>query len=151
MCQCDRLCFLQMGESRHIGVNVLFHDFFECYQHLFDECINLGDLIADIKFHIEGYLVIAASSGVQLLSGVSDAVNQVCLHEAVDILIFAGDFQFSALYVGKNAFQSFQNLISFVFCQNALFCQHLYMCHAAFDVLFIEFLIKADGCIKIIH
>ena len=88
---------------------------------------------------------------MQLLSGISDAVNQVCLHEAVDILILAGDFQFSALYVGKNAFQSFQNLISFVFCQNALFCQHLYVCHAAFDVLFIEFLIKADGCIKIIH
>ena len=107
MCQCDRLCFLQMGESRHIGVNVLFHDFFECYQHLFDECINLGDLIADIKFHIEGYLVIAASSGVQLLSGVSDAVDQVCLHEAVDILILICDLQFSGFHISKDAFQSF--------------------------------------------
>ena len=78
-------------------------------------------------------------------------VDQVCLHEAVDILIFAGDFQFSALYIGKNPLQSCKNLVSLLFCQDALFCQHLYMCHAAFDVLFIEFLIKADGCIKIIH
>ena len=88
---------------------------------------------------------------MQLLSGVSDAVDQVCLHEAVDILIFAGDFQFSALYIGKNPLQSCKNLVSLLFCQDALFCQHLYVCHAAFDVLFIEFLIKADGCIKIIH
>ena len=34
---------------------------------------------------------------------------------------------------------------------NALFCQHRYMGHAALDILMIKLLIKGNGLIKIVY
>jgi len=151
MCQCDRLCLLKMGKSRHVGVHILFHDLLQCNKKRFQLFIRLIDLITDIKLHIKCNLIITASSCVQLLTSVTDAVNQIRLHEAVDILVFGCDRKLSSLHICKNSVQAFCDLILLFLCQDALFCKHGNVCLASVDILFIEFLVKRNRCIKIIN
>ena len=142
MCQCDRLCLLQMCEARHICMYIIFHDRLKCFQKFLKLCIDFLNLITDIEFHIKGNLVIAASSCVKLFARISDTFNQICLYEAVDILIFGCDLQPAGLYICKNTVQPAKDLVSLFFCQNSLFCKHSDMCLASTDILFIKFLIK---------
>ena len=107
MCQRNGLCFLQMGKSRHNGLGIFFHDAKQNFQKAFYQFIRLFHFISCIKSHIQRHLVIPASSGVQLLSCISNPVNEVCLHKAVDILILICDLQFSGFHIRKDAFQSF--------------------------------------------
>ena len=41
MCQCNRLCFLQMRKSRHICVHIILHDHLKSFQKFLQFCINL--------------------------------------------------------------------------------------------------------------
>jgi len=142
MCQCDRLCLLQMCEARHIRMYIIFHDRLKCFQKLLKLCIDFLNLITDIEFHIKGNLVITASSCVKLFARISDTFNQICLYEAVDILIFGCDLQPAGLYICKNTVQTAKDLISLFFCQNSLLCKHSDMCLTSTDILFIKFLVK---------
>ena len=151
MCKRDRLCFLQVGKSRHISLNIFFHNAKQCLKKFFQQFVDLPDLISCIKLHIQCNLVIAAASGVQLFAGIADAVDQICLHKAVDIFVFVCDLKCSVLNITQNAIQAFQDLITLSLSQNALCCQHFHMCLASCDILFVKFLIKRYGCIKIIN
>ena len=95
VCQSYRLCLLKVGKSRHVGVNILFHDLLQGKKKVLQLLICLIDLVADIKLHIQSYLVITASSCVKLLSGISDTVDQVCLNKTVNIFIFISNLKFS--------------------------------------------------------
>ena len=99
-------------------------------------------LPAHVKPHIQCDLVIPAASGVQLLADVTDPVDQVCLDEAVDILIFGCDLQCPALHVCEDPGQSFQDLVALLVGQDLLLCQHSDMGHAALDVLLVQTFIK---------
>ena len=151
MCQRDRLCFLQMGESRHIGMQVFFHDLIQCHQQLLHQFVQFFDLVSDIQFHIQRYLIISASSGVQFLTCVTDPVDQICLHKTVDIFVLTGDLQFIGIHIRHDTVQSGDDLIFFLFCQNPLFCKHRHMCLASLYILMEKLLIEADGCVKIIY
>ena len=142
MCQCYRLCFLQMGESRHVCMNIVFHNSLQCFEKFLKFCIDFFDFITYIKFHIQCNLIVTASSGMKLLTRIPDTVDQICLYKTVDILIFCCDLQLSGFYIGKDAIQSFQNLVSLFFCQYSLLRKHSYMRLASADILFIKFLIK---------
>ena len=142
VCQGNRLCFLKMCESRHVSVHIVFHNGLKCFQKFLEFCVDLFDLVADIKFHVKGNLVVTASSCVKLLARISDTVDQICLYKAVDVFIFGCDLQLAGFYVCKDAIQSFKNLVSLFFCQDSLFCKHSDMCFASADVLFIKFLVK---------
>ena len=106
MSQCNGLCFLQMGKSRHNGLCIFLHDSKKYFQKAFYQFIRLFHFISCIKSHIQRHLVIPASSGMQFLSCISNPVNEVCLHKAVNVLIFIGNLKFSGLYISKNTFQS---------------------------------------------
>ena len=151
VCQSYRLCLLKVGKSRHVGVNILFHDLLQGKKKVLQLLICLIDLVADIKLHIQSYLVITASSCVKLLSGISNTVDQVCLHEAVDILILCCDLQLACFHVCKDSVQSFCDLLLFFLCQDSLFCKHGNMCLASTDILSVKFLIKGNGCVKIVN
>ena len=56
-------------------------------------------LVPGIKLHIQRHLVVAASSGMQLFSRLSDPVDQRRLHKTVDIFILIRNLKFSALNV----------------------------------------------------
>ena len=88
---------------------------------------------------------------MQLFADIADPVDQICLHEAVDILILCRNCKRSVFHVTQNAFQAFQDLIPLLLRQNLLLCKHLHMCHAAFDILLIQPLVKCDRRIEIIY
>ena len=142
MCQCNRLCFLQMRKSRHICVHIILHDHLKSFQKFLQFCIDLFDLITHIQFHIKSDLVITTSSCMKLLTRISDTVNQICLYKTVNIFIFRCNLQFSGFYICKNTVQTAKDLISFFFCQDALLGQHSDMSFTSADILFIKFLVK---------
>ena len=142
MCQGYRLCLLQMGKARHISMHILFHDLLKSLKKCLHLLVNGVNLIAHIQLHIQRHLIITASSGVKLLAWISDSVNEIGLHKAMNILVFRCDRKSACLYICKDSFKSFKDLVSFFFCQNALFGKHFYMCLAAADILLIKFLIK---------
>ena len=107
MGQCNGLCLLQMSKSRHDGLGIFLHDAKQYFQKTLYQFVCLLHFISCIKSHIQRHLVIPASSGVQFLSCISNPVNEVCLHKAVDILILICDLQFSGFHISKDAFQSF--------------------------------------------
>ena len=142
VCQCDRLRFLQMGKSRHDRLGVVLHDRKKFAEHIHNQSLQCGDLTSCIKLHIQCNLIITASSGVQLLSGVSQTVDQIRLHKAVDILIFFCDLELSIFHILADTFQSVQNLLLLIVCQDPLLCKHHNMRLAALDILLIKSFIK---------
>ena len=102
-----------------------------------------------IKSHVQRHLVVAAASGMQLLSGVTDSLYQGSLHKAVDVLLCFVYGKLSCLYVLPDACQSLYNGILLFYGENALFSKHNGMCNASFHVLGKEIFVKGNGCIKI--
>ena len=151
VCQGNRLCFLKMCESRHVSVHIVFHNGLKCFQKFLEFCVDLFDLVADIKFHVKGNLVVTASSCVKFLACITDSVDKVCFYKAVDIFVFGCDLEFAGSYICKDSVKTCFDLIFFFSCQDSLSGEHCYVCFAASDVLLIEFLVKRDGCIEVIY
>ena len=55
--------------------------------------IQLVNFIPDIKTHIQSHLIVAAPSGMEPLSCLSNPRDQFGLYKRVDILGFGGDGQ----------------------------------------------------------
>ena len=142
VCQCDRLRFLQMGKSRHDRLGVVLHDRKKFAEHIHNQSLQCGDLTSCIKLHIQCNLVITASSGMQLLPCIPDPVDQICLYKTVDIFVFLCNLKLSTLYIPADAFQSVQNLLLLIVCQDPLLCKHHNMRLAALDILLIKSFIK---------
>ena len=132
-------------------MNILFHDLLQGKKKVLQPLICLIDLVADIKFHVKGNLVVTASSCVKFLACITDSVDKVCFDKAVDIFIFGCDFEFAGSYICKDSVKTCFDLIFFFCCQDPLSGEHCYVCFAASDVLLIEFLVKRDGCVEVIY
>ena len=62
----------------------------------------MEQLFSGVETHIERHLVVAAAPGMQLLSGVSQTVDQIRLHKAVNILIFIRYNKTSGFHIRKD-------------------------------------------------
>ena len=88
---------------------------------------------------------------MQLLACIPDPVDQVRLHEAVDIFILICDPEAAVLHIPANALESIDDLRFLLLCQNPLLCKHRNVSDTSADILFIESFVKGDRSIKIIH
>ena len=131
----SRLCLLQMGKSRHIGFQIILHKMKQCRKQLLQFFLDCKHLSSYIKLHVKSHLIISASSGVHFLAGVSDSVDQRCLHKAVHIFILCGYVKSTCLHLFPDLCQSFYNRILFLAGQNPLLFKHDHMGNAAFDIL----------------
>ncbi len=143
-----RLGLLQVGEARHIGLCVGLHDGQDGLQELLEQGQDLIRRLPCIEAHIQGDLVVAAAACVQALSGIADPVDQVCLHEAVDVLIVRSNLQLSTLDIGQDPLQALPDRLAVLRRQDPLLSQHGRMDHAAGDVLPVQAFVKADGVIE---
>ena len=91
MGQGHRLSLLQMGKAGHEGLRILFHDLQDHSEEIFELAVHQIDLRAGIQPHIQGHLVVAAPPGMEFFAGISDPVDQIGFHEAVDVLVFVGE------------------------------------------------------------
>ena len=87
---------------------------------------------------------------MELLSGVSDPLDQVRFHKAVDVFIFTGDLKRPVLHVPLDSVQTLKDRVPLLFREDSLLCQHFHMGSAARDILLIEFLVKRYGRIEVV-
>ena len=142
--QGDRLGLLQMGEARHKGVRVFFHqpqDGPEKGEQFISDCLRL---LADIHAHIQGHLVIAAPAGMELLAGLSDPFDQMGLHEAVDILIAVFKDQRAFFNIHQDPAQAAADPVRFLLADDPLPSQHGGVGYAAGDILIIKPAVKSQ-------
>ena len=92
-----------MGKARHIDIRAFFHNIQQSFLEIKKEPVRLQHLFSGIKTHVKGYLVVSAAAGVQLLSRISDALYQICLHKAVNILILLCNRKPARLHILQNA------------------------------------------------
>ena len=100
-----RLGLLKMGETGHIGLEVVLHDGLDGIMKLRDNRNHLVDMIPRIELHIECYLIISGSSGMKPLSGLTDPRRELCLDEAMDILGIL-DLELSCIDIREDSLQS---------------------------------------------
>ena len=100
------LCFLKVRKPRHIGLRVVLHNIKKGTKKLLQLGIHGIAFTTDIHAHVKGHLIIAAPTGVQLLPGISDAVDEIGLDEAVDVLIVIRDLQSAVLNIPEDAAQA---------------------------------------------
>ena len=136
MCQCNGLRLLEMGKAGHIGLQVIFHRLQDHQKQFLYEAIDLFHLFSGVELHIQSHLIVAAAAGVQLFACITDPVDEMCLHKAVNILI--GIFingQLPGQGIIQNPAKTGNDLISLRLCENLLFCEHCHMCDTALDIL----------------
>ena len=80
-----------MSKARHKRINIIPHNSQQHLQQFFNQSIQLINFVASVQFHVQGDLVIATASSMQLLAHITDTVSQVSLHKAVDILVLVSD------------------------------------------------------------
>ena len=145
-----RLGVLHMRKADCITVRVLFrlgqHDILQTVQQLQD----IPDFLLQEQPAVHLALVVAAAGSVQLLAGVADHGNEPAFNAHVDIFILDIERDLAALYTGPDRFQSRDDPVSFVLCDNALFCQHGHMGNTAVNVLAVHLLIKENRCVVIL-
>ena len=110
---------------------------------------NLVDLITSVQTHIQSNLIVAAASGVQSLSGISDAAGQLTLQKCVDIFLRLINVQSSSFQFVLDLSQTVYDIVTVLLADDSLFCKHRSVGNAAADVLSPETLIKADRSIKL--
>ena len=113
---------------------------FKISTHMVCQCDRLRFLQMGKSRHDR--LGVVLHDRMQLLSCIPDPVDQICLYKTVDIFVFLCNLKLSALYIPADAFQSVQNLLLLIVCQDPLLCKHHNMCLAALDILLIKSFIK---------
>ena len=151
MSQRNRLGFLQVSETRHESVYIFFHDAVDHFHLGFQQIIDGNDLIPDVQFHIQCSLVVTAASGVKFFTGVTNAFDQIGLYKCMDIFMLHGDLQSTIFDVLEDPLQTVHDLLTLIVGQNALFGKHGNMCDTAENILFVEFLVISNGCVKIVY
>ncbi len=88
MSQRDRLRLLKVCKTRHVSIQILLHNIKDRPQKVLQQSVSLPDLVPDVQLHVKSDLVVAASPCVKLLAGLTDPVDQMRFHKAVNVLIF---------------------------------------------------------------
>ena len=140
-----------MGEPGHHRVGILLDDADQHFQKPVNVFLNSRNAVPCIKAHIKSNLVVTAPSGMHLLAGISDPVDEIGLNKAVNIFIFRRNSKLAAMYIGKYTFKTVCYAPALIIRNNAAFCQHRNMSLGPFYINLKKPFVKAYRCIKIIH
>ena len=140
-----------MGEARHVGGEILFHDFQKGCQKLSQAFPYILNFKSGIKLHIKGHLVVPAAARVEFFARLTDSPGQNGLHKAVNIFIFFCNGKLPFLHVPADPGKPLRDGIPLLFREDSLLLQHDHMRHTAFYILCKQTSVKGDGCVEIIH
>ena len=146
-----RLGLLKMREARHIARPVLRHDPLDCIKQRLHMPNQFIDVVPRIHLHIKRHLVVPAPSGMQTLARLPDALRQLRLDEAVDILGIALDHELSGIDVLQNPLETRDDHRTVLLRDDALSSEHLRMCDRARDILPVHPLIEAQRLVKFLR
>ena len=98
----DRLRLLKMGVAGHDNIEVALGSPRQLPPQPLQGRQNPFKLLSEIKAHIQGNLIVAASGGMQLSAHGADLLGEPALDIHVDILIGRGKRKFSPLDLSLN-------------------------------------------------
>ena len=136
---------LQVGEARQYGVDFALCEIqqpgLQAHQFLADSV----DLIAQVKAHVGGNLVVTRAAGMQFLARFPDQRCQSCLD--VHVYIFQADrpFKFALFDVVFDLIQALQDGIALTRADHFDLFQHTCMRTRALDVVAIQASVKSHG------
>ena len=109
------------------------------------------DLVTQIHAHIDGDLVVAAAAGVELFADVADFFREQDFHVHMDVFISGIELYLAGFDLLENLAKTRHQRGCFLLRDDADIAEHGRMSDAALNVPIIEFLIKTDGGMKILH
>ena len=143
MRQSNGLRLLQMGISRHDGVNIALCNAKQNTAQLFEHCGNFIRFMAQIHTHVKCNLVVAAASGMQLFACVAYSGNQNRFDIHMNILGIDFKFHIAVFNIFFNLAESFYYQFRILFWDYTLLAEHFCMCNTAGYVLGIHTRVKA--------
>ena len=102
---------------------------------------------ADIQRH----LIVAAAAGVQPLARIADAGGEGLLHKGVHILGIGVDLQPAGCQIVGDGSQTVEDVLTILFGDDALLCQHGGVHAAAAHILRDHALVEPDGGVEVVH
>ena len=143
--ECDRLCALQMGISRHDGCFVAFRLVGYGGNQLFQQRRDRIDLLHQVHPQIQRHLVVPAARGVQFFSHISHTCRQHFLHKHMDILAGRVEGKRAAFQILEDPLQPRNQGVGFLCPDDSRSGKHGGVRHASPDVLPEHPAVKSDG------
>ena len=143
-----RLGSLQMGEAGHDGVRLALGEIQQARFQAIQFLGNHVDLVPQVQTDIGGYLIVAASAGVQLLARNTDTVGEACFNVHVHVFKADRPLEVAGLDVCLDAFQALNDLVPLVGGKHANLGQHGGMGNGTGDVVMVQALVKSHRCSK---
>ncbi|MND45824.1 hypothetical protein D3C80_366880 [compost metagenome] len=140
-----RLGGLQVGEAGHDGVGFRLGQAEQALLQTGDFLDDGIDFIAQPQADVGGHLVVAATTGVQLLAGDADAVGQARLDVHVHVFQVHAPVEVAGLDLALDLLQAVDDGIAFRFVEHADLCQHGGVGDGAHDVVAIQALVEVNG------
>ncbi len=110
-----------------------------------------ADFIAQVKANVGGNLIVARTTGVQLLAGDADLVRQPRLDIHVHVFQAHRPLKATVLDLAADLFQARLNLLQLVFAQHTHFGQHRRVRQRTIDIVVVKALIETDGGSKALN
>ena len=147
----DGLGTLQMCVAGHDGGGVLTGLFADDLDELHNVGLQGVAVVPQGQADIQRHLIVAAAAGVQPLAGVADAGGEGLLHKGVHILGTRVDLQPAGCQIVGDGSQTVEDVLTVLFRDDALLCQHGGVHAAAAHILRDHALVEADGGVEVVH
>jgi len=151
MRQQDGLGVLQMGEAGHDHIEVLL-----CHGHqdplqFMQKSTALDEDVAQVKAHVEAYLIIAAPRRMKLATHFADLLDQVLLDSHVDVFLGGGEVDLVALDFSLDLSQSGYDPGGLFIGDDFAGCQHATVSNTSFNIIAIEPLVEMHRSGVLLH
>ncbi len=124
------------------------------HQHMAQLKIGLHELLGkrlDAQARIGRHLVVARTSGMQALTGLTDATRQLALDGHMDVLVVDIEGKVAGIDILLDSGQALGDRLLVLGTDDALGGQHLGMCLRAGDILLIEMLVDRQRRTKLLR
>ena len=129
MCKCDRLRTLQMRVARHNGVKIFLRNIAENTDKLSYHRDYLVDFIFEIHSYVKCDLIVSASSRVQTLARVAEALCKLGFNKHMNVFRIRVKEQLAVIDIRKYAFKSCDYLFALGLFNNAAVAKHFSVRH----------------------
>ena len=140
-----------MGVARHRRFQMLLGNRKQRLEEFQELRLDRQHLVAQIHAHIHSDLVVAAAAGVELFADVADLFREQDFHVHVDVFVGWVEVHLASFDLLENLAKTCHQRGCFFLRDDADIAEHRRVGDGALNVPIIQFLVKADGGMKILH
>ena len=146
----DGLRALEMCVSRQNGIGVLRGFLINCRNQPVQKRADFCRLLPQVEAQVGSHLIVAGTGGVQPLSDLADAADQLGLDKRVDVLRAHVDGECAGFDVRENPRKSLYDFVAVVRGDDALRREHRRVRHGACNILFYHLGIEGDRGVDVV-